>query len=269
MIFDDFLQRWNLTPDGDSIVTPTSRLLPVCQGDQPAMLKVATEPEEARGGALMVWWDGDGAARVLAHDGPALLLERATGTRSLITMSTSGQDDEATGIICAVVARLHARRNSPPAGLVPLEEWFRALWPAARAHGGILRDSAATAHTLLADQRDVSVLHGDIHHGNILDFGSRGWLAIDPKGLFGERGFDYANTFCNPEQDVGTLRERIRRRSEIIATAARLDQGRLLQWVLAYAGLSAAWFLGGWGDVESATLPLLIAEIAAAELGHF
>lgn len=49
------------------------------------------------------------------------------------------------------------------------------------------------AHLLLADRRDISPLHGDIYHGNVLDFGERGWLAIDPKGLKGERGFDYAN----------------------------------------------------------------------------
>lgn len=30
----------------------------------------------------MAWWDGDGAARVLAREGDALLLERAEGKRS-------------------------------------------------------------------------------------------------------------------------------------------------------------------------------------------
>ena len=41
-----------------------------------------------RGGALMAWWDGDGAARVLARHGDALLLERAMGPRSLAAMVT-------------------------------------------------------------------------------------------------------------------------------------------------------------------------------------
>jgi hypothetical protein len=50
------------------------------------------------------------------------------------------------------------------------------------------------------ERRDVVVLHGDMHHENILKFSSRGWLAIDPKGLVGERGFDYANIFCKPRQ---------------------------------------------------------------------
>ncbi len=45
------------------------------------MLKVATEPEERRGADTMTWWDGDGAAQVLAHEGDALLMERAKGQR--------------------------------------------------------------------------------------------------------------------------------------------------------------------------------------------
>jgi streptomycin 6-kinase len=267
VIVDGFLQRWDLIPDGDPIVTHSSQLLPVCRGDQPAMLKVATEPEETRGAALMVWWEGDGAARVLAHDGAALLLERATGTRSLIEMVRAGQDDEASRIICDVVARLHAPRGSLPTGLVPLTEWFRYLWPAADTYGGILRRSADMATVLLYDQRDISVLHGDIHHGNILDFGPHGWLAIDPKGLIGERGYDLANTFCNPHQEMLTARERLSRRADVISAATQLDRTRLLQWVLAYAGLSAAWFLGGAvGDSAEAEHPIAIAELAAEEL---
>jgi streptomycin 6-kinase len=46
----------------------------------------------------------------------------------------------------------------------------------------------------------------------------------------------------------------------VIAEAARLDRTRLLRWVLAYAGLSAAWILNGGDD---AALDLTIAEIVA------
>ena len=47
------------------------------------------------------------------------------------------------------------------------------------------------------------MLHGDLHHANVLDLGSSSWLAIDPKGLKGEQGFDYANIFTSP--DLGNL----------------------------------------------------------------
>src|SRR3546814_13426940 len=85
--------------------------------------------------------------------------------------------------------------------LVPLAHWFRALNPAAATHGGILARCAATARALLAESRGTGVLHGDIHHDNVLDFGPRGWLAIDPKRLVGERGFDFANLFTNRSEE--------------------------------------------------------------------
>ena len=72
-MFENYLDRWRLDPDGEPITTATSRLLPVRSNGVPAMLKVATEPEERRGADTMIWWDGDGAACVLAHESDALL----------------------------------------------------------------------------------------------------------------------------------------------------------------------------------------------------
>ena len=45
-MFDPYLRRWDLTPDGEPIVTHSSRLLPVRCNGAPAMLKFTTEPEE-------------------------------------------------------------------------------------------------------------------------------------------------------------------------------------------------------------------------------
>ena len=106
-------------------------------------------------------------------------------------------------------------------------------------------------------------MHGDLHHDNVLDFGARGWLAIDPKRLVGERGFDFANIFCNPNFAAATAPGRLARQAAIVADATRLDRKRLLQWVLAYAGLSAAWILD---DGDDAALDLAVAQIAANEL---
>lgn len=227
------------------------------------MLKVALEAEEKAGSVLMAWWGGEGAARVLANEGDAVLLERAEGKASLTDLARHGRDDEASRIICAVVTKLHAARTKPLPNLVPLAQWFRILKPAASAQGGILALSATTAHDLLATQREIAALHGDVHHGNILDFGKRGWLAIDPKGLIGERSFDYANLFCNPDHETARAPGRFARQIEVVADAAGLERGRLLRWVLAWAGLSAAWHIGDGTPPETA---LVVAEMAAAQL---
>jgi streptomycin 6-kinase len=256
-------RAWRLTPDGEPFVSLAGVLMPVSLQGQPAMLKIAQGGEERRGAHLMVWWGGEGAARVLAHDGDALLLERATGDRSLAAFAHGGRDDEASRILVAAAARLHAPRAASPPTLVPLERWFAALEPAAEREGGIFRTSAATARKLLAEPRDVVALHGDIHHGNVLDFGPRGWLAIDPKGLIGERGYDFANIFCNPDPEIAAAPGRLSRQATRIAAAAGLERRRLVQWVLAYAGLSAAWSLE---DGDDPRLALTVAELAAAEL---
>ena len=40
-MFDAHLRRWGLAPDGDPILTPSSRLLPVRRDGEPAMLATA------------------------------------------------------------------------------------------------------------------------------------------------------------------------------------------------------------------------------------
>ncbi|HEX5378305.1 MAG TPA: aminoglycoside phosphotransferase family protein [Phenylobacterium sp.] len=262
--FRPWLDRWNLVPDGEPFASLAGELMPVRRDGAPAILKLTHAPEEIAGGALMEWWAGDGAARVLARQGEALLLERAMGTASLPDMARGGRDDEATRILCQAGARLHAvRPSAPPASLVPLEPWFRQLWPTAASRGGIFATSAEIARSLLDQPLEVGVLHGDLHHGNVLDFGDRGWLAIDPKGLLGDRGYDHANLLCNPDVETVTAPGVFVRRLEVAGEAAGIAPRRLLSWVLAYCGLSASWTLGQGGDASPA---VTIAEMAAGML---
>jgi streptomycin 6-kinase len=257
------MTRWGLVPDGAPLRTHSSLVQMVRYRSAPAVLKVALSEEELRGAGVMRWWRGDGAARVLENEGAAILLERAEGPASLAEMARQGRDDEATRILCAVAAQLHAPRRPPVPDLVPLPRWFRELEPAASRHGGVLVRAASVARGLLGEPRDVCVLHGDIHHDNVLDFGPRGWLAIDPKGLVGERGFDFANIFCNPDRETALAPGRALRQAGVVAEAAGLEPLRLLEWILAYAGLSAAWSLAEGDDPQPA---LAVAEIAAGEL---
>ncbi len=263
--FAAFLRRWNLVPDGDPIPTHSSDLLPVRFEGQPAMLKVARVDEERVGHRLMVWFSGEGAARVLRHHEESILLERVEGDRSLTEMVRAGRDDEASRVLCGVVRQLHTTRPQPWPELTPLTRWFRSLEEAAPRYGGLFTLSLATARALLAHPQDVRPLHGDIHHGNVLHSRERGWLAIDPKGLIGERGFDYANIFCNPGLEFAATPGRLARQSFIVAEAAELDRRRLLQWILAYAGLSAAWHLED-GEEGQVRRTLTVASLAAAEL---
>jgi streptomycin 6-kinase len=261
-MFGGYLERWQLTPDGEPIITRSSRLLPVRLGGVPAMLKIALLDEERIGGLLMQWWGGYGAARVMAHDENAILMERPVKGASLADLARD-RDDDASRIICTVLGQLHTPRGQPPAALVPLTEWFEPLRAAAEARRGLFGIAASTARDLLATQQNIVVLHGDIQHGNVLYFGPRGWLAIDPKGLIGERYFDYANIFCNPDYKMATMPGRLSRQIRVVADAAHLERHRLLAWIVAWAGLSAAFLVDDGLPPDDA---LTIVEMAAAEL---
>ncbi|XXF97134.1 aminoglycoside phosphotransferase family protein [Haemophilus influenzae] len=93
-----WMERWRLLRDGELLTTHSSWILPVRQGDMPAMLKVARIPDEEAGYRLLTWWDGQGAARVFASAAGALLMERASGAGDLAQIAWSGQDDEACRI---------------------------------------------------------------------------------------------------------------------------------------------------------------------------
>ncbi len=213
------------------------------------MLKLAFSPFERNGARLMAWWDGQGAARVLAHEDPALLMERAEGTGSLIAMARDGQDEAATRIACDTVGRLHAVTGPAP-DLPSLAERFARQAERMTGMGGVCYQALGVIATLLETPRDVGVLHGDIHHGNILDFGPSGWLAIDPQGVIGERAYDYANLLRNPDADLALSPGRLERQLGWISQAAGLEPLRLLQWGLAHAVLSASWSLQDGQDPE-------------------
>ncbi|MGV3679405.1 MAG: aminoglycoside phosphotransferase family protein [Acidovorax sp.] len=271
--FDTYLRRWNAAPDGEPFATHSGELMPVRldghTNGRPAMLKIARSMEERIGGQVMRWWAGDGAAHVYACDEDAgvLLMERATGTQHLLTMALEGEDDAATRIVCRAIGQLHAKRPSPPPGdLLPLARFFASLAPMAQREGGLMAECAVVADGLLRSQREPVVLHGDAHHSNILDFGERGWLAIDPKGVTGERCYDYVNVLCNPDLQTCTDPLRFARQLDIVVDAAGLERRRLLQWVMAHAALSAAWFLED-GERGEADNELAVAYLARQALG--
>jgi streptomycin 6-kinase len=246
-----------LTPDGPAFSTASSVLQPVLFEGREAFLKVATVDEERAGGRLMVWWAGRGAADVLAAEGDALVIARATGSRELARMAAASaeDDDAATRILCRVGLRLHAVADRPvPLGVVGLGQWFGELFAHADEHpdayDGFYAAAAGVARGLLADPAGSAVLHGDLHHGNVLDFGADGWLAIDPKHVVGDPGFDFANILCNPSASVALAPGRFERQLAVICDETGIERDRMLRWAVAWTGLSSCWLERSGFDAE-------------------
>ncbi|WP_403024552.1 aminoglycoside phosphotransferase family protein [Salinibacterium sp. GXW1014] len=261
---EDYLAQWGLTVAGETLTTPSSTLIPVSFDGRDGMLKVARIDEEARGNSVLAWWNGAGAAPVWRVDEHAVLLARATG-RSLATIAIDGDDHAATLELCSLAQTLHGASavSSPPVGLVALADWFRELFEMAEhdPHGadGLWSRAAGLAATLLADASQDVVLHGDLHHDNVLDFGDGDWRAIDPKGVHGNRLFDYTVLLRNPRRDVAL--ERFEKRVELIAESSGAAVNTVLGWAIASCALSAAWSTHD-GDSEAASASLELARLA-------
>lgn len=242
-----YLSAWTLSNPQLLTQTITSHIYTVTHNGETAILKLLSpsEVDEQRGALALRVFDGHGAVRLLRYDQGAQLIEYASGDE-LVTLVQRGEDEIATRIIAQVIQQLHGvPQDVPHDGLIPLDRWFGELFAKAEADRqtgieSIYRRAASVAGKLLADPREVRILHGDIHHYNIRH-SSRGWLAFDPKGLVGERTYDCANTLCNPVMPELVFNEtRLLTCAAILADTLAADLHRVLAFTYAYACLNAS-----------------------------
>lgn len=246
-----YLRLWNLRDSELLAQTPTSHVYTVMRSGERVVLKLLTPiGVEDESGAVVAlrYFDGHGAVRLLAHDDRAHLLEYA-GDEELARMVSRGDDLAAAVVIAGVLNKLHRPQpDVPTPQLQTLRQRFRSLFSTAAQDEAAGEESiyvrgARVAQHLLANPQDKCVLHGDIQHHNIRLHPVRGWLAYDPKGLYGERSYDAANTLCNPAnaRDRVLSEERLLQVSQVLADKMGVHVGRLRAFVFAYACLSASW----------------------------
>lgn len=195
-------------------------------------------------------YDGRGVARLLDSDKElgALLLERLRPGAMLVTV----KDDEAATEIAAGVMKqlwqpLPAEHNFPT-----VEKWARGMQRLRQEFNGgsgpFPEKIVATAEGLFAELLPSSappvLLHGDLHHYNILAAEREPWLALDPKGVAGEPAYEVGALLRNPTPQIAQEPELSRlllRRIDQLAQILELDRRRLIGWAVAQAVLSAWW----------------------------
>lgn len=240
----EFLDRWELRRDGTAMHGVTALVLPVVRRTDgvEAVLKLQLLDEESEGEPVALRaWDGDGAVRLLDHDEAtgAMLLERLDSARML-----SHVPDSRAAVL--VIARLLAHLTSGPApeglrGLgdiaaAMLEQTPRALEripdPDARA---LVADCAAAVREVAAEPGD-RLLHWDLHDENVLAADRAPWLAIDPKPLAGDPGFDLLPAIWN-RFDAAEIRWRFDAMTDVLA----LDRARARAWSLGRVLQNCLW----------------------------
>ncbi|WP_037842736.1 aminoglycoside phosphotransferase family protein [Streptomyces sp. NRRL F-5126] len=239
-----FLARWGLRRTGPALHGMTALVLPVVReaDGARAALKLQLITDESAGEAVALRaWNGGAAVRLLDHgaDGAtgALLVEAADPSRDLDALPAR----EAV----AEIGRLLARLTSVPApaglrtlGGVTARMLAEAAGVPADAPGsGLLRECAAVVREVAAEPGD-RLLHWDLHFQNVL--GSRrragGWLAIDPKPLAGDPGFELYPALRN-RFDPGDVLWRF----DLLTEMLGLDRPRARAWTLARVLQDGLW----------------------------
>lgn len=224
---EHYLRRWQCSLDGPVTNGAVALIMPVRSPHGPAVIKISfAHPGNVDEPRALRLWQGDGAVRLFEDDpdGLAMLLERVQ-SRSLDlgvdeAMQSSGE--------------LLRRLSVPaPPGMPTLASqappWEEQLLDQDRRAGHPLPDRlvGAALETIrdLARDRTPTMLHGDLHAGNILA-SDRGWLAIDPKGVAGNPAHDAATMMLYRHQEVmpgADIRAELDRRLTIFCDASGAD----------------------------------------------
>jgi streptomycin 6-kinase len=221
-----------------------------CDDGTPAVLKIAlplTDTEIFGEARFLDLIGGEGAVRLLQLDRryEAMLVERAVPGVDLKTVF----NDRPDGAVNVAVEILRKILRPPPedtANLVSLDDWFDGLkraqytdFPKAKA-----KKALDLYEKLSADSRQIFLLHGDLHHTNILSAEREPYLLIDPKGMIGHVGYDIAVFLNNHHWWLDWrpgIDQFLKNAVGRFAEAFEIEPRELREWAFMQLVLSAWW----------------------------
>jgi streptomycin 6-kinase len=265
-LVEQLLSRWRCRQAEPITRGHLGIILPVQRHDgTPAVLKISfTHPANTYEPHAFAVWGGRGAVLLYERDDArfAMLLERGEWQ----TLDDLGDVDQAI----AVTGQLARRLAVPaPPEMPRLSDraagWEQSLRENAELLGHPLSQRAlgaalATIQDLALEQPDTMV-HGDLHFGNVVRAQREPWLVVDPKGLAGDLASDALQVLVRGADSLlaaDDLEAELRRRLAIFADAADIDRERAVRWAQLAAATGAhhsrmvgkpAWIIHGYDQV--------------------
>lgn len=198
-------------------------------------------------------YNGNGMAGLIDSDPEKgiLILERMSPGETLKSIQN---DEEATLLAAEVMKKI--RTPAPLNSLFPSTSQWATGFVKLRSHynGGTgslpeqLVEKAEEMYTNLNSTiKNLQLLHGDLHHENILSAYREPWIAIDPKGVIGEHEYEVISFLMN-NLPVVKPEEIIKRRVDLFTEKLHLNKERVLSWAFCHAVLSAWWHIEGNSD---------------------
>lgn len=224
------------------------------QSDNTAVVLKLLCPDALAGNeaTALAMFAGDATCRLIAYEPGlrALLLERVHPGVPLARLAMAN-DSTATGIAIDLFQRIWRE--------APVEHTFITVADRAaqladfrcRHDGGsgplpvaLFQEAEEAFRDLPAHGLGPRLLHGDLHHDNILSSNRDSWLAIDPKGVVGEPGYDLGAFLYNPIPGLLAMDDPARiiaRRVDQLAEGLGFERFQVRGWGIAQAVLSCVW----------------------------
>jgi len=191
-------------------------------------------------------YNGQGAVKLFDCDidKGALLMEALIPGKSLKSFFPE-LDEKAELIAIEVIKKLHSCGLPKNIADFPtLEQWLSSLDEANEIlFASLIQRAKELAAYLLNTQSKPILLHGDLHHDNIL-LNNNEWVSIDPKGVIGEAAYEAGAFIRNPmpellkQPDPLTI---INNRVNLFSAHLNIERQRLIDWSFVQAVLAACW----------------------------
>jgi streptomycin 6-kinase len=190
------------------------------------------------------FYNGSGAAKLLRIDEEnlTLLLEKLNPGKHLKDIF---QNDKAKSVEIAIEV-LQKIRSKPPEdhNFIRLEDWFANFGKARNTNFPSQAVSKAQKFYEELSTDESFLLHGDFHHENVLSASREAFLAIDPKGVIGQIGYEIS-VFLNDHawwlEGDDCLREKLNDALLKFSEAFEIEAHALRKWAYAQGVLSAWW----------------------------
>lgn len=181
---------------------------------------------------------------MLAQQKGALLLEQAIPEDSLKNYFPT-QDLQAIRITSDLIKKLHQTPIPKHNNFPHMRDWLSTLDKNWNIPTLYLEKAKTLKNKLLATTAQQVLLHGDLHHENILSH-NNGFVIIDPKGVIGDPTYEVAAFIRNPIPELLNTQnflEIIKKRIDIFAVILELEAQRITDWCFVQAVLAFTWAL--------------------------
>lgn len=190
-------------------------------------------------------YHGRGLCRLIdfIEERNVLLLEALHPGHNILAAS----EDSAINATCSIIKPMREANLEMLNAFPTISEWAEGI-TRIRSHfdknsnpfnSQVLDRVACILEQLISTQRRVYLLHGDLHHENILSDGNH-WKAIDPKGVVGEAEFEIIPFLLN-NVSIELLESRTDYRIESFSQGLELNIDRIYGWGLVRSVLAAWW----------------------------